>query len=183
MSSVDQPVTDWGNTLYSGLNDVGVFKADLFMIIALILGLVFVVVGIYMIIYDDSNEYLRIKGLIMEPSCTKASTTYDDKGKPTDTYKCSIIVSYKVDNKTYSKKMYLSGNSTYIKDEPIDLMIKKRDLNDVQLATMNNTSIGTIMIICSLFVVAIAYLNYYLTHNYKVFAAAQGTETIVSLFR
>jgi hypothetical protein len=179
----NQPVSDWGNTMYDGLSGVGTFKADLIMIIALIVGLVLVVIGIYMISTDDSDLYLKVKGLVVEPNCVKSSTTYDDKGRPIDTYKCNILITYKVNGTAYSKKMYLAGQSNYIKDEPINLIIRKDDLENVQIESMNRTSMGSLMIIGSLVLVALAYLNYYLTHNYKIWAAAQGTETIVNLFR
>lgn len=183
MENANKPVTDWGNTIYSGLGDLGMFKAVLCMIIALIVGLTLIVIGIYMIMYDDDNLYIRVKGSVVQPNCIKSSTTYDKNGKPMDNYKCDITVNYKINGTAYSNKMYLTGASTYINNEPIDLMVRKDDLNNVQLGTINKSSIGSIMIICSLILVSLAYLNYYMTSNYRIFAAAQGTATVVGLFR
>lgn len=178
-----QPITDWGNTLYSGAEDIGVFKANLFMYIAVIVACVLIVIGLIMVSTDDSDKYMWVTGYVKQPNCTKASTMYDDKGHMIDTYKCNIVVSYNIDGKVNSKKIYLTGNESYIKDEPIQLIVKKSDHNDVQLSYTTGYTVGGIMLIVSIVIVALAYLNYYLTHNYHLFAAAQGTTTVVGLFR
>lgn len=182
-SLTSKPVTDWGNTVYDGLSGVGEFKADLGLFIGLILGLVFTVVGIYLILTDDSNNYLNIQGKVVEPNCVRSSVTYDSSGHPIESYKCIVVVGYKIDGKVYSKRMYLNGSNNYIKDEPISLIVPKNDYNDVRIATIDNTSLGTIMICVALMVVGIAYINYYLTHRYRVFAASQGASTVFGLFR
>jgi len=176
-------VDDWGNTIYDGLSGVGSFKADLIMIIALIVGLVLVVVGLYMVYMNDSDDYLNIKGYVIDPNCTKTSVNYDDKGRPIDNYKCNVMVGYNINGRNYTKQMYLTNNSTYIKDEPINLSVSKKDYNNVQIDTMNKSTMGSVMLISALVLVGFAYLNYYLTHQYKIFAAAQGTNTLVGLFR
>lgn len=176
-------VTDWGNEMYSGLSGVGTFTADLTMVIALIIGSVMIVVGIWMVATDDDDRYLRIQGSVTQPNCTKTSTSYDDKGKPTDQYKCNIVVAYKLDNNVYSKTIYMNGSSSYIVGEPISLMVSRSDHNDVQVASMSKGSTGCALFVVAPIIVALAYLNYYLTHNYRVYAAATGTKAIVGLFR
>jgi hypothetical protein len=171
-------VSDWGNTLYDSTSSVGVFKADLVMVIGVIIASALVVIGIYMMMYNDDDNYLRIQGKVLEPNCVKASTIYDDKGKQVDNYKCNIVVTYMISGKVYSKNMYVAGISTYIKDEPIDLMVMKKDFTNVQFAHMDKTTMGCIMILSALGVIGITYLNYYLTHNYKIFAATQGVSTL-----
>ena len=176
-------VSDWGNHIYDGLGDVGTFKADLIMIIALILSAIFVVVGIYMIFHNDDNNYMRIKGIVSEPNCIKTSSNVDKDGHQSDVFKCNLVVTYMIDTKTFSKKIYVTGGSSYIKDEPVDLMVLKTDYANAQLAFMGGSQMGSMFIGGALIVVALAYLNYYMTHNYRIFAASQGVNTIVSLFR
>lgn len=178
-----KPITDWGNNLYDGASGVGVFKADLVMIIAVIVAAVLVVIGIYMMMNDNDTDYLRIQGKVAQPNCVKSSTTYDDKGRPIDNYKCNVVIQYMIDGKMYSKKMYVTGTSSYIKDEPVDLMVLKKDYTNVQFSYIDKSTIACVMMLLALGVVGIAYLNYYLTHNYKVFAATQGVTTLVGLFR
>jgi hypothetical protein len=179
----NQPVTDWPNNIYDGLSDLGLFKADLGMIIGLIIGLILIVLGIYLMVYDEDHKYLRITGQITQPNCVKSSTTYDEYGKQTDSYKCNLNVTYQINGKTYSRKIYVSGTNNYINDEPISLMVMKDNHEDVQVAYMNRTTLASILFIVSILLIGICYLNFYVTHNYKVFSASQGANTIVSLFR
>lgn len=183
MENENQPVSDWGNSLYDGAKGLGTFKADLGMVIALIVGCVLIIIGAYMAATDDSDQYLKVRGLVIAPNCVKSSISYDDKGRVIDNYKCNVVVTYKINGKVYSKKIYMTGSSSYIKDEPIDLIVSKMDYNNVQVASMDRASVGGVMVFVAIVVVALAYLNYYLTHNYKLFAAAQGANTVVGLFR
>jgi hypothetical protein len=182
MSNI-KPITDWGNTLYKDAGDLGVFKADLIMIIAFIIASVMIVIGFVMVINGDDQEYIRIKGTVVEPNCTKSSTTYDDKGRMNESYKCNMLVAYSIEKKNLQNRIYVTGNEIYIKGEPIDLVIMKSNHNNVQLSYIDNVSYGSILIGSSVAIFAMAYLNYYLTRNYNLFAAAQGTSAIVSLFR
>ena len=183
-SSINNPqVSDWGNTLYNGASDVGVFKADLTLIICLILSTILFVVGIYMIIYDDDEKYLRIKGVVVQPNCTVASKTVDAKGISSTNYKCNVAVNYSINNKLYSKTIFTSGTTSYVKDEPVDLMILKTDYMNAQFAQMSNQSIGYILVLAAIGISGASYINYYLTHNYKLFAAAQGASAVAGLFR
>lgn len=176
-------IRDWGSHLYNGASDVGTFKADLFMIIAVIIGFFMIAMGMYMVITDDSEKYIRVTGIVAQPNCVRSSVSYDDKGRAIDNYKCNLAIDYKINGKTYTKKMYLSGKSSYVKDEPVELVIDKSNYENVKLASMTSSMIGGTMMVSAIVLFGIAYLNYYLTHNYKVFAAAQGAETIVGLFR
>lgn len=182
-SSNSGPVTDWGNTMYSGLSDVGSFKAVLGLAVAALIGFFLLVVGIYMMFTDNSNKYLHIKGLVVESDCSKSQTTYNEKGYPIEGYKCNITVSYKINDTVLSKIIYTNGSSTYIKNEPIDLMVEKENYENVLLSKMSGMVVGGLMVGGSVLMIGVAYLNYYLTQNYKVFAAAQGANTLTGLFR
>jgi hypothetical protein len=144
-------------------------KVSFSLITGIILSAIFVVVGIYMMINDDSYKYFRVKGVIVTPSCVKASTTYDKDGYPTDVYKCNIVVAYKINGEVFSRKMYVTGSNNYEKDESIDLMVHKNNYDNVRLAFMDGTTVGCIFITVALIVISLAYLNYYVTYKYKKF--------------
>ncbi len=174
---------DWGTTAYDGLNDLGVFKANLMMIITIIVATLVLIFGVYYIYTDDDDKYLRIQGTVMEADCSP-STTNDSNGRTNVNYKCGILVDYKIDGKVYSKKIFSKNSSSaYLKDETIDLVVSKNNYNDVQLSFMKKSTVGIIVIVTACVIVGLVYLNYYLTHNYKIFSAAQGTKTIFDVFR
>jgi len=177
------PISDWSNSLYNSASGVGEFKADLVLFIGLIFSILLFVVGIYMILYDDDDKYLRIKGVVVQPNCTTSSSTIDNQGKTIINYKCNMSINYTINNKSYSKTIFTSGATSYVKDEPIDLMVLKSDYTNVQIAQMSGHTIGNIFILLAMLLSGASYLNYYLTHNYKIFAAAQGISTITGLFR
>lgn len=157
----------------TNLSDIGEFKADFGIIIGLILGFLCVIIGIYVMIYDDSDKYLKIKGFIVETNCAKLSTAHDDKGYSINKYKCDIIVAYKIDGTVYSKTLYINGSNNYIVDEPIDLMVLKKDYESVQISTTDGTVIGCILVAIALSVICLTYLNYYLTYKYRIVVASQ----------
>lgn len=161
--------------VYDGLSGLGKFSAWLFIIIACLFAICFFVGGVFFIRSDDDDKYLRVKGIVTDVNCVDISM---DKDK---TYKCDITVEYVINNTKYTNKLFNTGER-YIKNEPISLMVKKDDYNNVQIAQTDKTTMGIVFIIISVILLGLAYLNYYLTYNYKVFAAAQGTRTIFQLF-
>jgi hypothetical protein len=174
--------SEWGTTAYEGLNDLGVFKANILMVITGIVATIMLIIGSFYIYTDDDEKYLRVQGTVMQADCAQ-SITHDYNGKPNTSYKCNVLVDYKIDGKVYSKTIFVNnGSSSYLKDEPVDLVVSKNNYNDVQLAFMKKATTGIIMISLSILVVGLVYLNYYLTHNYKIFSAAQGTRTIFDVF-
>jgi hypothetical protein len=182
-SALPESANDWGNTLYTGAQEIGVFKAELILAVGVVVASVMAVIALIMAFSDDSNKYIWLKGTIVEPNCTKTSVTYNDKGHAVETYKCNMTVEYKVNGNVYQKRLYLTGNETYIKDEPIGLVVMKSDPNNVQLSYTDGTTMAGMLFVSSIAIVSMAYLNYYMTNKYNLFAAAQGTSSVVGLFR
>jgi hypothetical protein len=183
MGDQTETIKDWGNELYSGLGGLGIFKADLIVLISIAVIVVLVLVGFGTIATDDSNKYENVQGIIVDPNCEKTSVSYDNKGYPIDNYKCHIMVTYQFAGKVYTNKIYQEGTSKYIKNEPVELLVTKNDPNTVQFATMNKTTKGCLFLSAAVLVGLLAYINYYLTYKYKVFAAAQGASSVFGLFR
>lgn len=169
-------------TLYEGSSALGTFKADIGMIIGLILGALMIVFGLYYILFGTDDQYLRAQGVVMQAQCNP-STTYDSKGNPQSSYKCNITVGYKINGQTYSKQIYIDGSTTYVKDQPITLSVNKTNYQDVSVAGIAQSTMGSMSFVCALVIVGICYLNYYLTHHYKIWAATQGASTVIDVFR
>ena len=179
----DKTVANLGNTIYDGASSLGEFTAKISMIIALVIGCVLIVSGIYFIMNDDSDKYITVRGVVIEPNCTKTSVTYDDRNRAINNFRCTMNVSYTIDGTEYSKIIFVDGQTLYIKNQPIDLMVNKNDHQDVQLVTTSSTTMGSISLLIALIMIAGAYLNYYMTHNYKLYAAAKGTGTVMDVLR
>src|SRR5271170_258255 len=99
---------------FSSFENVSKFKANFVTVLGIILGSLFLVIGIYMMISDDSDNFLRVRGTVVESNCFIAAVTYDDKGYvENNTYKCDIVIGYKIDGDVYSNKMYIVGSNNY----------------------------------------------------------------------
>lgn len=177
---------DMMSSAYTGLSDLGQFRADLGLIFSLVAALVLIVIGIYFLIYNDDDNYIRASGTVVEPVCTQETSTQQTSNGNhynTTVYKCNLTVSYTINGAQYKSTFYTSGNSGYIKGQPVDLMVTKTDYNQAKLATMSSSTIASIMFCIAFSLVGLSYLNYYMTHQYKIYAAGQGASSIVGLFR
>lgn len=174
--------TDLGSEVYSGLSGIGIFKANIIIIIAILAACVLVVVGIYVAWNDDENNYTRLDGTVIASNC-KTTTTYSDRGQPSNTYNCYIDATYSIDNIEYTKTVNVNSSTSYVAKDKIQLMVLNSDHSIVRVAKLSGKSIGSILCCMALVFFCIAYLNYYASHKYKLFSAAQGANTVVGLFR
>jgi hypothetical protein len=173
---------DLGNNIYNNLCELGEFRTKLGLVFGIIIGIVLVIIGIYMILHDDSDDYIYIDGVVVQPNCSK-SGTQTNKGSTIDTYACNMIISYEIDKNKHSEQIYVAGNNNYIAGQPIKLMVKKSDHTKVSIAETSSTIIGYVLIGIAIFINSLIFLQYYLTNRYKVYAASQGASTIMDMFR
>jgi hypothetical protein len=143
------------------------------IIIGITIGFVLIIVGMHMVMYDEEAEYLRVIGTITQAKYERISTSYDDKGNEQIINKYNIFVTYMINNIAYAKKLFVNGKTQYVKDNTIDLLVHKNDYTNVQLAYTRKSSFGIIFVISSLVIIGLVYLTYYLTYNYKMYAASQ----------
>lgn len=143
------------------------------IIIGIIIGFVIIIIGMYMVMYDEEGEYLRVIGTITQSKYERVSMSYNKESKQENIYKYSIFVTYMIDNVAYAKKLFVSDKTQYVKDNTIDLIIHKNDYTNVQLAYTRKSSFGIILMIIALIIIGLVYLTYYLTYNYKTYAASQ----------
>lgn len=167
--------------IYKGSVGLGQFQASLIMIIALILGIIMLIFGIMAVFYNDDEKYLHIEGRVMKTECLK-STSYDSKGNKSTSYKCNVTVGYEIDGKKYSRVLLLKTSEGYLQGEPIYLWVDKGDHTRVQQSGFSGSLTGSASICCSILLVGLAYLQYYLTYRYEVYAAGKGVGSITKLF-
>lgn len=168
--------------VYSGSVSLGEFKATIGLIAALAIGVLVVLFGFYFIFYDDDGRYIQVTGKVMKSECIPI-TTYDRDNRPITSYKCNVTVGYKINNKDYSHSIFTKTSSSYLVNEPIQLWVDSTDYSDVQLANIRSSHIGSSLLCCAIVVVALAYLNYYMTHRFEIYASAQGASTVVDVFK
>ena len=177
---MDKQSDKWANNLYDGLSGIGAIKSSIILIVGWTLYVLSLVMGFYLISEDNEEDYLRITGYIIDSNCVKASAKNDIEQ---NNYKCTVNIKYNIDNKEYYKNIFMTGHgSIYIKDEPIEIMVLKKDYNNVKVAEISNSTLGSISISVGTLILIMAYINNYLARNFKIFAATQGASTLAGLF-
>lgn len=169
-------------TLYEGSSSLGTFRADLNMILGIIVAVIIIIIGIYLILFNDDNKFMTITGTVINPQCT-SRTQYNSNGTKRIENDCIVTVNYVVNGKKYSKKMDIDSSINYMTGDKVQLSVNKTDYTDVKLKTISEGVLGWGSLSCALFLIAICYLNYYLTHRYKFYAAFQGAEMVTDMFR
>ena len=159
------------SSLYTGSADLGVFMADLGMVVGLILGVMILLVGFNKTLYED-DLYLNVMGRV------KKILYKDNDGMESEPYYVYNVM-YNVGDTTYNERI----NQThiikqYMNNEPISLWVDKNDHNNVSLVRYN----GPTLMSLALIIVSMAYVNYYLTHRFKFYAAGKGTSTVFNMF-
>lgn len=163
------------SSLYSGSADLGVFMADLGMIVGLILGVILLLMGSNRIMFED-NLHLEVVGKVVKSSC-QASNINLGRNSAT-TYKCNVIVTYKVGETVYNRPLFVNSAEQYVDNEPITLWVDKSDFTNVSVSGYN----GPTLMSLALLIVGVAYFNYYLTHRFKFYAAGRGTSAVFNMF-
>ena len=179
---MQEQTNNWSNTLYDGLSGIGSIKSSIILIIGWALYILSLIAGYYLITEDKDDDYLRITGYIINSNCSKIST-YNKNNLEQNNYKCIVNIKYNIDNKDYCKNIFMTGHSSvYIKNEPIEIMVLKKDHNIVKPAEISNSTLGYITISFGTFILIMSYFNYYLASHFKLFAATQGVTTLAGLF-
>jgi hypothetical protein len=161
------------SSLYSGSASLGLFMAEIGLIVGLVLSVMLLLVGLHKLMYED-GMYLEVVGKVIK------NLVKDNDGSDSGPYYV-YNVTYNVGNTRYNKQLFTKPQSAkqYMNNgEPISLWIDKYDHNNVTLAGYN----GFTFISLALLVVGISYFNYYLTRRFKFYAAGKGVSTIFNLF-
>jgi hypothetical protein len=172
-----------GTKIYSGLADLGQFKAYIYIILGTIVSIIMLGVGIMYIHKDDSNDYTSVDGTIKKVvECKSYENNYGDKKIKIN--KCSLLVAYKYEEKDIEKQIFVESSKFFIEQEPVKLMIKKNDSSNVKLDdALSMKTTGILLIFGGVTCFLLCWLYYYLTHRFEVFSAFSGLGTGLGLLR
>ena len=156
------------NSLYKELSGDGKIESSMSIIVGSVLFVLSILLGFYLISTDKDEEYLRIKGTIVNSECTNTGRVYNKMMGSRNKYKCSVNIKYNVDNKEYYKTLIIDGEtSVYVKNEPMDIMVLKKDHNNVKVAELSKTKLGVISMVAGIVILVGGYIHYYLTERSK----------------
>lgn len=165
---------------YKGAVGLGQFRASLTMIVGVILAIIMILCGAYMIFLNDDEDYLNVSGRVMSSECLQ-SKSHDSHGNPEISYKCNVTIGYEIDGKKYSKVLLMKSKEGYLQGELINLWVRKDNHSYAQESGWPKNLIGSGAVCLALVILGLAYLQYYLTYRYEVYAAVQGVGTVKNL--
>jgi hypothetical protein len=157
------------NDLYEGSAKLGTIKSYITLIIVIIIGIILVLCS--MSYFFSSEKYLTIKGKVESVKCE--TKTVNNKPETN----CVLEVSYNISDKNY-KSIITTNTSTYNNNQIIDIEHLESNPNFIRIPSLSNKMVGLISSAVAIIIVAGAYYNYYLTTQSKVYASAQGAQTI-----
>ena len=163
-----------GNEIYSDTASFGRIWAIISAITGTLFGIFFIIVGIYVI--QHKSHLKSTKGdVVKESDC---NTTIDNGNQYTQ---CSTTVSYNINGKEYPNKIVNTGSTKFTQGKNnITLWYSPTDPEKPEYSPAP-TWLGWIIILIALLVIFGAWFWVWLTHKYKMAAAAEGASGIYSI--
>jgi len=167
-----------GKELYDGADTVGKTVGWIYFVIAIVVGIIFVLCGINVIRNNDDKEWDTVKTTVRKAKCN--SRLVRNGNSANFVYDCDLKVDYKVQDKDYTEQQLLtSGNKTkYGPNSILTIKYFKKDPKVIKPDSMSSGTLGTILICIGLLCVFIGWCNWYLTRKSKLYSAASGVGTI-----
>ena len=103
-------------------------------------------------------------------------------GKSQNTKRCLVNIEYNVNNINYAGVLNID-NVVYSEGQTIKIEYLKSDPNLIRLPGLSDKTIGYISSTIAIIIILVSSINYYLSSNYKLYASAQGAQTIVGIFK
>jgi hypothetical protein len=160
------------DTVYNAASEYGKIRSIIGGVIATIIGVIAISVGVYLIQQKDNYDSSIIANVV-DASCV-AVTTYDSKNKPITQYDCNVSVSYKVNNKDYTKSLQIKQNNQIVKNSNLEIEYVSSNPEDIRVKQFKSKYLGSGSIVIAILVIGVAWLVVYFTQKSKTFSAATG---------
>jgi hypothetical protein len=167
-----------GDQLYSGAAEVGKIRTTISLVVAVIIGVIFLIIGISLLFKKNVHTF-TVSALIDSANCSQMTRVTNNTASTT--YNCDLKISYMYKGTRYpSEPAFFSLNAPlsdrqYVKGNSIDVYIDPNDPQNFSLESLQSDKfIGWICIGFAVLIVGMAYLMRWLSQRYKFFAAAQG---------
>ena len=176
MSTENQGI---GQTLYQDAASLGRFKALVTLILGSVICVVLVLLGVYKKMYYRYTVSTTAT-ISQVTNCMNIAPK-----NPDSVYECTVALSYKIGDKSYEHPSFNALNKkAYVNGDKITIYIDPSNPQDFSTKTKEqNSSDGTILIVIGILILLSAYLFYWLSNRYTLFAAAEGTGTAAGIFK
>lgn len=164
-----------GKKIYDSSAELGTFTTMLRSIIAVVIALVLIAIGIYLYKLDQSD--------LVDGTATVTSSdcvpNRDSKGNLK--YSCNLGVKYIVNGKEYTGTIIKTGNMSHAVGTLIDITYNSKNPAEVKDSALRYKTIAYVMFGIAVILLLGTGVNYYMSSRFKMYAAAEGASTTLSI--
>lgn len=167
-------MANFASEIYDDTSSLG----RIISLISLIVGIIIaIVLFICAFSYQTTPDNPSTTATILSASCATIINNNETE------YSCILNLKYTINNKEYTNNITTQSNIYYNQNAIIDITYELDNPNKIYIKPLNNKTIS--LISCGVGVVIIlgSAINYYLTYNYKFYAASQGVASTINLFK
>jgi len=177
------------DNIYTDSAQFGLFITKIVLVIAILSSIILFGMGIKSLLTKETYTK-TIKATVLdrhtdgkESSCSIYS--HENKMRNITVtnakYKCSLVINYMIDGKQYFGHLQTNGYEKYKPGDTIDIEYNENDPNDFRVISMTNKNKGLMFISISLFITALALIQYFIIRKYKFAAAGYALSSVISL--
>ena len=173
---MSSPTSNLGDQIYSGTAELGQFRTTVGLFIGSIIGIIFIIVGIYMLTKQNTHtEKVQAKVESLVNPCTSNNNQ--------KMINCNLTISYTYKNILYKPLTVLRTIDGFHNiGDLISIYIDPNNPSDFsQESKQSDTVIGWIIIGFATFFILASILSWWLARRYKLFAAFEGASMGVNL--
>jgi hypothetical protein len=164
-----------GEKIYDSSAELGTFTTMVKSIIAVVVALIFIAIGIYLYKLDQSD--------LVDGTATVTSSdcvaNRDNRGNLK--YSCNLGIKYVVDSKEYTGTIIKTGNMTNAVGTLVDITYNSKNPAEVKDSALRYKTIAYVMFGIAVVLLLGVGVNYYMTSRFKIYAAAEGASTTLSV--
>ena len=161
------------NEIYNQSAELEVTKSKIMLVISSVIAFIFFVIGVYLLF--KKNTYNQTMGKVLS-----INSCYNNPD-PKQGSSCSLVVSYKLNNKSYTNNVSL--NLTPKVGDMVSIEYDILNPNNIRKPEIKLFYLGLILIGMALFLVGVSYYNYYMSSKSKLYAATTGMSDIGRLVK
>jgi hypothetical protein len=172
-----------GEKIFNSAADLGRFKAQAGLIIAIVISVILVIVAIYI---GNQPQRPSTTAFIEEANCTTfvvpvRNNSYNNNYNDFKNV-CTLKVSYEVNNIKYINYITTRSDVHYAPKQNIEIEYDLKNPNNIFIKNLDNITQSQILVVVAILITGIAFVVNYITQKNKVFAAAQGASAVLRVF-
>jgi len=161
--------------MYDGSAELGTFTTMINTIIAVVIAIIMIAVGIFLYRLDQS-DLVDTTATVTSSDCVP---NRDSKGNIK--YSCNLGVKYTVDGKEYTGNIVKNGSMTQNVGTIVNITYNAKNPAEVKDNTIRYKTISYVLFGIAVVIILGSGVNYYMASRFKMYAAAQGASTTLSV--